>query len=232
MKRSRLLSVLFSLVLLVISVVGIAPAAAQEGAVTHESILAAIPDMEHFAEQAQQTFVGEVEGSYAYIAFVIQDNLVVIYVCDSLGAWGWFRAEVVNGEIHLVDDTTGIQQIDAAVTAEGVSGTIVLATDDDGTPTTAHEFTTAPAVPGETGLARYADEFEVAGWIVTEEGIRGLRKALDCRAYRNRMEDLRHLYSITSDPAVKSQIANDYTSTGLQATIDGCGDVSGGGVTS
>jgi hypothetical protein len=222
MKRSRVFSMLFALILLVMSVVAIAPASAQE--VTHDTIIAAIPDLEHFAEQAEQTFVGDVEGSYAYIAFVIQGNLAVIYVCDGYDSWGWIRAEVVNGEIHATHEETGIQ-VDAVVTAEGVSGTVVLAIDDDGTPAEAHAFSTVPAVPGETGLARYADEDVLAGWIVTDEGVRGIKKSLQCAGYRRQVESLRLLMNNTSDAAVRSELAGQIIDTNLDAIIAGCENV-------
>jgi hypothetical protein len=223
MKRHRLATLLVGLVVLVSSMLSILPAAAQE-AVTHESIIAQIPDLENLAAQAPTTFVGDVEGSYAYIAFVIQDNLAVIYVCDSLEAWGWIRAEVVNGEIHVTDEKTGMQ-IDAVVTDAGVTGTIVLAVDDDGTTPVAHDFTTVPAVPGETGLARYADEFEVAGWIVTENGVRGIRKFLDCRGMKREVATLQNLMSMTSDVAVRGQIADQIVGISVDATIAGCGNI-------
>jgi hypothetical protein len=218
MKHSRIFSVLFSVLLLAISFVGIAPASAQE--VSHDAILATIPTLENFAEQAPNTFVGDVEGSYAYIAFVIQDNLVIIYVCDGVAVWGWFTAEIVNGEIHAIHEN-GIQ-VDAVVTAEGISGTVLLASDDDGTAPAVHNFSTVPAVSGETGLARYADEYEVAGWIVTEEGIRGIRKARECGGYRRQVETLRQLMNNTSDPAVRNSLADQIIDTNLTGVIAGC----------
>lgn len=224
MKRSRFVSALFLLLLLVISIVGIASVYAQDSEVTHETILAAIPDLENFAAQAEQTFVGEVDGSYAYIAFVVQGDLAIIYICDSLNAWAWIRAEVVDGQINVTHEDTGFQ-VDATVTSEGVTGTVLLTTDDDGSPATSHEFTTVPAVPGETGLARYADEFEVSGWIVTEDGIRGIRKRLQCNAFEREIAYLRELHNMNSDAGVRSKLADQIFETSLNATIAGCGSI-------
>lgn len=222
MKQRRFVSVLFVLLVAVISVVGIASVHAQDAEVTHESILASIPDLTNFAAQADTTFVGDVEGSYAYIAFVIQGNLAIIYVCDGYDAWGWIRAEVVDGEIHATHEENGIQ-VDAVVTAEGVTGTVLLTTDDDGSEATSHEFTTAPAVPGETGLARYADELEVAGWIVTKDGIRGIKKAIQCAGYKRTVENLRSLIGMTSDSKVRGQLEDELMGTNIDSVIAGCG---------
>lgn len=221
MKHSRLFSILFSLLVLAISIVGIAPSSAQE--VTHDTILASIPSLENIAAQAEQTFVGEVEASYAYIAFVIQGNLAIIYICDNVVVGEWIRAEVVNGEIHVTTES-GVQ-VDAVVTAEGVSGTVLLTTDDDGTEATTHEFSTALAVPGESGLARYADDTLISGWIVTAEGIRGISKIRECGGYRRTVETLRQLMNNTSDSAVRSQLADQIIDTNIAAVIAGCNNV-------
>lgn len=222
MKHSRLVSRLFLLILVVISVVGVASVYAQDAEVTHETILAAIPDLTNFAAQAEQTFVGEVEGSYAYIAVVVQGDLAIIYICDGYDAWGWIRAEVVDGEIHATHEENGIQ-VDAVVTAEGVTGTVLLTTDDDGSEATSHEFTTVPAIPGETGLARYADEFEVSGWIVTENGIRGIRKRLTCNSFQRQVEYLREQMNMNSDFGVKNQIAGQIIDVNTESATAGCG---------
>lgn len=222
MKKSRLVSILFLLTLVVISVVGITSVYAQDAEVTHESILAAIPDLTNFAAQAEQTFVGEVDGSYAYISFVVQGDLAIIYICDGYDAWAWIRAEVVDGEIHATHEDTGFQ-VDATVTAEGVTGTVLLTTDDDGSPATSHEFSTVPAVPGETGLARYTDEFEVSGWIVTENGVRGIRKWLQCNSFQRQVEYLREQMNMNSDFGVKNYYAGQILDTNTESAAAGCG---------
>jgi hypothetical protein len=88
--------ILFLLVLVVSAVSGVSHSNAQGGGSTHDAILAQIPDLTDLAKQAEKTFVGEVEGSCAYIAFVVQGNLVVIYLCDNVGVYPWLKAEVVQ----------------------------------------------------------------------------------------------------------------------------------------
>lgn len=172
MKQRRL----FLCVLLITLVYGLSlqasPSRAQGDESPHAAIVAKIPTLLNFAEQAETTLVGEVETSYAYIAFVVQDNLVVIYVCDSVEIGAWINTEIVDGVIRATHDS-GIEIV-AAVSDNSINGTISLPVDDDGSPIVAHDFATAPAVPGVTGLARYSDDLSVRGWIVTEHGIRGV----------------------------------------------------------
>jgi hypothetical protein len=224
MSRSHLLALLICVVLLLSSVSGITPSYAQGDETAHDAIIAQIPTLANFAAQAQQTFVGEVEGSYAYIAFVVQGNLAVVYVCDSIGVSGWFKAELVEGVIRVADEQRGIQIV-ATLSGEQIKGVVSLATDDDGSAIVAHDFVAAPAVPGKTGLARYADEDVVSGWIVTEQGIRGIKKALSCRAYRREVETLRQLLNNTSDAATRSALADQIINTNLDAIIAGCENV-------
>ena len=224
MRRNHLLALLVCAVVLLSSVAGIAPSYAQGGGSTHEAILAQIPSMANFAQQAEQTFVGEVEGSYAYIGFVVQDSLAIVYICDGIGVYGWLRAEVVEGKISVADDKSGIQIV-ANVTAEGITGTVLLATDDDNTAPVEHNFATAPAVPGTTGLARYSTEIEVGGWIVTEHGIRGLKKTVNCFGFKQKVATLQNLLSRTSDKDVRVQLEDQIIETNLSAIIAGCGNV-------
>lgn len=184
MKRTRFLYCLICLVVLMSPIFEAKPSFAQGDGSPHAAIVASIPSLINFAEQADTTYVGEVEGSYAYIAFVIQETYVVIYVCDSVGVSEWIRGEVVDGAINVATESGNV--VIAATVSDGVvSGTVTLPTDDDGTPAVAHNFTTAVAVPGETGLARAEDEATISGWIVTEDGIRGFRKR---RAEREHQE--------------------------------------------
>lgn len=170
MNRPRLWCLVLS-VLLSSFVLEVSPGFAQGDGSPHAAIIAKIPTLENFAAQAENTFVGEVETSYAYIAFVVQDDFAVIYVCDDVMVSAWIRAEVVDGVISVTTDTGLV--IEATVTDSEISGTIVLPIDDDGTPPTSHNFSTTPAIPGVTGLARAEDDLAVSGWIVTENGIRG-----------------------------------------------------------
>jgi hypothetical protein len=224
MKRISLLSILLFLITIVSPVSKIAPSYAQGGTTGHDAILAQIPALTNFEAQAQTTFVGEVDGSYAYIAFVIQNNLVVIYVCDSIGVYPWIRAEVVNGVINATDESGKVKVV-ANVTAESVTGTVALPTDDDGSDIVSYPFKTAPAVPGKTGLARYATEDTISGWIVTEHGTRGISKLITCSGFKRKVATLRNLMSINSDAQVNNQIANDIINTSLDATIAGCGAI-------
>src|SRR5262245_61813092 len=130
MKLSRVFFCLLFLVLMISPLLELSPTYAQEES-PHAAIIADIPSLINFAEQAEATFVCEVEVSYAYIAFVIRDNLVVIYVCDDVGVSEWIRAEVVDGVISATTESGVV--IEATVTDSAVNGTVVLTIDDDGT---------------------------------------------------------------------------------------------------
>jgi hypothetical protein len=222
MKRSHLFSFLFILVLMFSLVPVISPTYAEGGATTHETLLAQIPDLTNFEAQAQQTYVGQVEGSYAFIAFVIQGNLAVIYVCDSIGIYPWIKAEAVNGAINVTHEESGVKIV-ATVTAETITGTVTLATDDDKTTPDSHIFIAVPAVPGKTGLARFADDLDVAGWIVTEYGVRGFGKAIKCAGFKRKVETIRNLMSNTANPAVANELAGEVITTNIDSSIAGCG---------
>jgi hypothetical protein len=221
MKRNHLFSFLFVLVLMFSLVPAISPSYAQGGATTHEALLAQIPDLTNFEAQAQQTYVGEVEGSYAYIAFVIQGNLAVIYVCDNIGVYPWITAEVVNGSINVTHEESGVKIV-ATVTAETITGTVTLAIDDDGTNPEPHNFIVVPAVPGKTGLARFSDDLGVAGWIVLDNGVRGIGKVIKCAGFKRKVETLRNLMNNTASPAVANELAGQIIDTNIDSTIAGC----------
>lgn len=227
MKQSRVFTFLAFLVLMASFVLGVTPSYAQGGS-EHDALLSQIPTLENLAKQADKTFVGEVEGSYAYIAFVVKDNLAVIYVCDSISVYPWIKAKIVDGAIRATDEKSGVQII-ATVTADAINGTVALATDDDGSKIVPHKFTTASAVPGKTGLARFVDVGTVGGWIVTKNGIRGQVRSGSCEDYRNRVLKLRDMYfrakAAGTSRVVLEGLANNYTSAALDATIAGCGDV-------
>lgn len=174
MKQSRFLGYFLLLVLMSSLILQAAPSHAQDDESAHAAIVAQIPTLLNFEQQAPTTFVGEVTTSYAYIALVVQENLVVIYVCDNVEVGAWINAEIVDGLIRVTHES-GIEIV-AAVTATSISGTIALPVDDDGSAIVSHNFSAVPAVPGVTGLARATDEWSVSGWIVTENGLRGLNK--------------------------------------------------------
>jgi hypothetical protein len=227
------IAMLFTIVVLVL--VGFASPAtmttyAQDGPTGHDAIIASIPTLFNFAEQAETTYVGDVEGSYAYIAFVVSEDLVVVYVCDSVAVGVWFRGEVVDGAINLMSES-GVQ-VDAVVEDGQISGTAVIPVDDDGSEAVAHDFVAIPAVAGITGLARYVDEAtdSIGGWIVTEEGIRGLFG----RRQRREQADACATLQAAFDEAVNNYVTSqDASQTGYfflgmqqfrQAMIDlGCG---------
>jgi hypothetical protein len=221
---TRLFSVLLFLLLMVGATSGVSRSIAQ-GGTTHDAILAQIPDLPDLAKQAEKTFVGEVEGSYAYIAFVVQGNLVVIYVCDSVGVYPWIKAEVVNGAIRATDAKSKVEII-ATVTANAISGTVALPTDDDGSPIVPHKFTTAPAVPGKTGLARFVERGTVGGWIVTQNGIRGAIRDGSCADYKERYNWGKGQLSLAKDLETRKIYERFMVSVAVDATIAGCGDIS------
>lgn len=165
-----------SLMLLVL-LGGTTSAAAQEETSRREVILASIPTLANFEEQADATFVGDVEGSYAFIAFVVRDGFAVVYLCDNVLSH-WLSGEIVDGTLNMAaEDGT---RIVATISDDHIEGTVTLTTDDDGGEASPHAFTAVPAVPGQTGLVRLIEPFDkeinfVSGWIVTNKGIRGRR---------------------------------------------------------
>lgn len=178
---------------------GTTSAAAQEEASPREAILASIPTLSNFEEQADTTFVGDVEGSYAYIAFVVRDNFAVVYLCDNILSH-WLSGEIVDGTLEVAaEDGT---RIVATIFDDHIEGTVTLTTDDDGSEASPHTFTAVPAVPGETGLDRRVGALDegiqyVSGWIVTEDGIRGRRRliAQACAVQQQAFELARQQFS-------------------------------------
>lgn len=122
-------------------------------------------------------FVGEVDGTDAYIAVVSGTTEAVAYVCDGdADIAEWFRGPVdADGHMELTND--GGATLDATI-GDGVTGAITFA---DGS---THDVA-ATAATGDAGLYRIAgdDPDVVGGWVVGLDGtargslrVRGIRK--------------------------------------------------------
>jgi hypothetical protein len=115
------------------------------------------------------TWVGQVEGSEAYVAIVIgkkgKDRPAGVYLCDSATQAVWLFGDTNDRTLDLPGD--GGASIDGTVTKQSVEGTITLA---DGTTL---EFT-ATRAKRPAGLYRFDDEIDgdryEGGWIVLDDG--------------------------------------------------------------
>lgn len=192
---------------------GVPRSAAQEGTSPREAILASIPSLANFEEQADTTFVGNVEGSYAFIAFVIRDGFAVVYLCDSVQVSQWLSGEIVNGTLDVTaEDGT---RVAATIFDDHIGGTVTLTTDDDGSEAQPHAFTAVPAAPGETGLARYVwEDGSVSGWIVNEEGIRGKR------LYPGQCSNMMNLWESYKNLAFSDQVSWETNQLYLDAAYE------------
>jgi hypothetical protein len=111
------------------------------------------------------TFVGKVSGTDAYIAIVNDGSEVSAYICDGKKIGEWFHG-TPGQEIKLrsADGT----ELDATITADGVAGTVRLASDAP------VDFDAKPAT-GAGGLYRTQADYGdgkalLAGWIVLPSG--------------------------------------------------------------
>ncbi len=163
---------LFVITLFCLALAGLAcnvGASAGNSAAESQALLAQIP--KHFSDdpQADQTYIGSVEGSQAYIAFVIQGDTAVVYICDGDKLSEWISGKVADSQLEFASEKG--TQLKANITADSVAGTLTL---PDGQPLA---FSASPAVEGQTGLYRYqGDENGVTyttGWIVGPAGARG-----------------------------------------------------------
>ncbi len=93
-------------------------------------------DLVERATAPRTTYVGQVEGSNAYVAIVEQASGVVAYLCDSDTIGLWFNGEAGTGSLDLTHQSGA--RLTAEKTATGYDGTVTL----DGQPLT---FTTAEA---------------------------------------------------------------------------------------
>lgn len=118
------------------------------------------------AQAASGSFVGRVQGSEAFIAFVVKGSKVLAYLCDGSKLADWFR--LVQDASSAVDgrSASGIR-LQAKFSAQEVKGSVTLA---DGK---ILEFSATP-ITGEAGLYRsevlISNESYVGGWIVDQKG--------------------------------------------------------------
>lgn len=118
------------------------------------------------AQATTGSFVGKVQGSEAFIAFVAKDSKVLAYLCDGSKLADWFR--LVHDSSGAVEGrSSGGVQLQAKIGAQEIKGTVTLA---DGK---ALEFSAAP-ISGEAGLYRTESRIGgtdyLGGWIVDQQG--------------------------------------------------------------
>lgn len=135
----------------------------------YQELLAQIPKHYSGDPQADKTFVGSLEGTQTYIAFVIQNDKAIVYICDGYQVSEWITGKVADGKLDLTTDKG--THLTASATSDSVTGTLTLT---DGQPLV---FSASPTVEGQTGLYRYqGDENGITyttGWIVGPSGARG-----------------------------------------------------------
>ena len=135
------------------------------------------------AAAADWGYVGEVDGTDAFIAVVVGGEEAVIYVCNGAEEIAeWFSGSVLSDGAIDVDNDAGARVV-ATVGDDAIEGTVTL---PDGS---LHAFSTEPAVIG-AGLYRVTgDEAKAAeitaGWVVANDGeqrgslrIRGANKTV------------------------------------------------------
>jgi len=115
-----------------------------------------------------QVFVGEIAGSDALIALVVQDGQLVAYACGGPNTWGshtgWFYGSVNAGQIGPTTAPNG-HRLEGRLSGSSASGSFTL---PDGTTLS---WTAQQARP-ETGAGLYSHEQDgqLTGLIVTNEG--------------------------------------------------------------
>jgi hypothetical protein len=127
------------------------------------------------AEQAtalKGTFVGEVDGTDAYVALISDGTRVLGYLCDSKKLSRWIDVAPIRDGAASLSSRAGDDLGDAMISDGRVSGTVTISGEQ-------HAFRAEPA-SGEAGLYRAAridqedgklSEGEVeAGWIVLPDG--------------------------------------------------------------
>ena len=131
-------------------------------------------------DQAPGTYVGETDGSpAASVAFVIQENELVGYVCDGKSFSDWFGGTVDDDRFALESERG--TQVEGEVGAEGISGTVVLR----GEPEVSYTAAPASSSPPRTGLIVFDDprgDDVTARWIVTPTAARGVSTTATGRA--------------------------------------------------
>lgn len=119
----------------------------------------------------EQTFVGRVDGTDAYVAVVTDGDEVLAYLCDSEKLWNYLDGSQDDDRITAGDDTAAVL-LDATLDGDTISGTVTLPTDGS-----SHAFT-AVAATGEAGLftleQESAESVGQGGWIRLADGsVRG-----------------------------------------------------------
>jgi hypothetical protein len=118
---------------------------------------------------ASGTFVGQVEGSDAFIAIVADGRGVTAYLCDGTPAgvslWGWFAGEAANGHAELVATNGVVLLLD--LSGDAPAGTVITR---QGQRLAVH----SEAATGAAGLWRaqgvVGGAALLAGWVVLNDG--------------------------------------------------------------
>ena len=120
--------------------------------------------------QAPGTYVGAADNKKhnPYVAVVVQEDDVVVYVCDGKKIGDWFGGEVEDGRFNLESELG--TAISGNVAGDKITGTVAL---PDGAEL---RYTADKAVKGKTGLGIGPSVNEGADrrWIATRFGLRGI----------------------------------------------------------
>jgi hypothetical protein len=137
-----------------------------------KDVVAQIPGRPSLGEaQARGTYVGEAGADRGTaVAFVVQGDQVVVYVCDGKKRGNWFAGTVEDGRFRIQGDPRTL--ISGTVESRRITGVLAL----DGGARLGYSAVPAQDRP-RTGLYVFDDpssEGSKARWIVTEHVVRGV----------------------------------------------------------
>jgi hypothetical protein len=127
------------------------------------------PEQSVFEVQGESGFVGNVEGTNAFISLLIAQEEAIVYVCNGEEEISeWFKGNISDPENISLTNTDGAQ-VSGKFEGSSFSGSVVLRNSNT------HSFTASKNTGAETGVFRvYGDEATQegiwAGWIVNSSG--------------------------------------------------------------
>ncbi|MCB0747351.1 MAG: hypothetical protein KDC90_07790 [Ignavibacteriae bacterium] len=127
------------------------------------------PEESIFDVQGENGFVGTVEGTNAYIAFLVAEEEAIVYVCNGDEEIAeWFRGNIGDPENISLTNGDGAQ-VSGKYEGNSFTGSVVLRN------SSTHPFTASTNTGTETGVFRvYGDEAAKegidAGWILNSSG--------------------------------------------------------------
>lgn len=117
------------------------------------------PEKTLFEVQGENGFVGNVEGTDAFIALLISNKEALVYVCNGEEEiYEWFRGNITNPENFTLKNGYDSQVV-GKFDGSKFTGTVTL------TDASTHTFSATPNTGNETGI------FQVYGDLATQEGV-------------------------------------------------------------